>query len=492
MAVTAFTAWVEMPVQKLYFLFEFSFAILAIQKNAMKKLLTLFLFGLSITLRAQTAQDEEGIKEIFKEELSHGKSYDMLSDLCTKIGPRLSGSPGAAAAVEWSRHLMETYDFDSVWMQPVMVPHWVRGQQEIVRIINSKKMGTKNLSVCALGNSVGTGPSGIGASVIEVKSFDELKQLGAKSVQGKIVFFNRPMDPTHIHTFAAYGGAVDQRGSGASEAAKLGAVAVIVRSMGINQEDYPHTGSLRYAPDVAKIPAVAVSTKHAELLSKLLKEEKELQVYMETHCEMLDDAPSFNVVGQINGGEYKDEIIDVGGHLDSWDLAQGAHDDGTGCVQSIVVLRLFKELGIKPKRTIRAVLFMNEENGLRGGMKYAELAKINKENHIVAIESDEGGFTPRGFTMTASDPVKNKIKSWKSMLEPYGLCDFGRNGGGADIGPMAASGTALVGYLPDSQRYFDYHHTPVDTFDKVSKRELEMGAASITALVFLIDRYGLK
>ncbi len=455
--------------------------------------LPLLLFVISsIAIQAQTTQDQQGIKEIFNEALSHGKSYEMLSDLCLKIGPRLSGSPGAAAAVEWCRHLMETYDFDSVWLQPVMVPHWVRGQQEITRIINSKKMGTINLSVCALGNSVGTGPSGIGASVIEVKSFDELKQLNPKSVQNKIVFFNRPMDPTQIQTFAAYGGAVDQRGSGASEAAKLGAVAVIVRSMGINQEDYPHTGALRYAPDVPKIPAVAVSTKHAELLSRLIKEEKELQVYIETHCEMLDDAPSFNVIGQITGTEYKDEIIDIGGHLDSWDLAQGAHDDGAGCVQSIEVLRLFKELGIKPKRTIRAVMFMNEENGLRGGAKYAEVAKMKNENHIAAIESDEGGFTPRGFTMTASDAVKNKIKSWKPMLEPYGLTDFDHPGGGADIGPLAPLGTAMIGYLPDSQRYFDYHHTPVDTIDKVSKRELEMGAAAMTALVFLIDRYGLK
>jgi len=458
----------------------------------MTKLPLLLFLILSIALQAQTTQDQQGIKEIFNEALSHGKSYEMLSDLCLKIGPRLSGSPGAAAAVEWSRHLMETYDFDSVWLQPVMVPHWVRGQQEITRIINSKKMGTINLSVCALGNSVGTGPSGIGASVIEVKSFDELKQLNPKSVQNKIVFFNRPMDPTQIQTFAAYGGAVDQRGSGASEAAKLGAVAVIVRSMGINQEDYPHTGALRYAPDVPKIPAVAVSTKHAELLSRLIKEEKELQVYIETHCEMLDDAPSFNVIGQITGTEYKDEIIDIGGHLDSWDLAQGAHDDGAGCVQSIEVLRLFKELGIKPKRTIRAVMFMNEENGLRGGAKYAEVAKMKNENHIAAIESDEGGFTPRGFTMTANDAVKNKIKSWKPMLEPYGLTDFDHPGGGADIGPLAPLGIAMIGYLPDSQRYFDYHHTPVDTIDKVSKRELEMGAAAMTALVFLIDRYGLK
>jgi hypothetical protein len=453
----------------------------------------LFLFAfVQFGLFAQSQQDQQSIKEIFDEELKNGKSYSMLYELCTKIGPRLSGSPGAAAAVEWSRHVMEDYGFDSVWMQPVMVPHWVRGQQEIARVINSKKMGTVNLSVCSLGGSVGTGPSGVSATVIEVKSFDELKALGMKNVQGKIVFFNRPMDPTKVKTFQAYSGAVDQRGSGAVEAAKLGAIAVIVRSMGLNQEDYPHTGGMRYAEGVNKIPAIAVSTKHADMLSRLVKEEKELQVYIENHSQILEDAPSFNVIGQINGSEYKDEIIDIGGHLDSWDLAQGAHDDGTGCAQSIEVLRLFKALGIKPKRTIRAVMFMNEENGLRGGLKYAEVAKAKHEKHIVAIESDAGGFTPRGFSMSGNTDAKSKIRSWKNLFGQYGLTDFESDGGGADIGPLAPQGTLMIGYEPDSQRYFDIHHTPEDTIDKVNKRELELGAAAMASLVFLIDKYGLK
>jgi carboxypeptidase Q len=458
----------------------------------MKRNLLAVLVFIQLGVCAQSQQDQQSIKEIFDEELKNGKSYPMLHELCTKIGPRLSGSPGAAAAVEWSRHVMEDFGFDSVWLQPVMVPHWVRGAQEIARVINSKKMGTVNLTICSLGGSIGTGPAGVAASVIEVKSFDELKALGMKNVQGKIVFFNRPMDPTKIKTFQAYGGAVDQRGNGAVEAAKLGALAVIVRSMGLNQEDYPHTGGMRYAADVNKIPAVAVSTKHADLLSRLVKEEKDLQVYIETHSQILDDAPSFNVIGQINGSEYKDEIIDIGGHLDSWDLAQGAHDDGTGCVQSIEVLRLFKALGIKPKRTIRAVMFMNEENGLRGGTKYAEIAKAKKEKHIVAIESDEGGFTPRGFSMSGAVETKAKVKNWKSLFEPYGLTDFESEGGGADIGPLAPQGTLMIGYLPDSQRYFDIHHTPEDTIDKVNKRELELGAAAMASLVFLLDKYGLK
>lgn len=354
-------------------------------------------------------------------------------------------------------------------------------------------MGQVDLSICALGGSVGTGPQGITAKIIEVKTFSELAQLGTKNIEGKIVFFNRPMDPTKIHTFAAYGGAVDQRSNGASEAAKYGAVAAIVRSMGLNPEDYPHTGGMRYSANGVKmIPAVAVSTKHADLLSRLSKEDKDLQIYLETHSEILEDAPSFNVVGELRGTEFPEEIIAVGGHLDSWDLGEGAHDDGAGCVHSIEVLRIMKAMGYKPKRTIRAVMFMNEENGLRGGIKYAELAEKNRENHIAAMESDRGGFTPRGFTLSGVEAAKAKIRSWKPLLEPYGLSDFNQEGGGADIGPLANQGVTLIGFLPDSQRYFDYHHTPVDTFDKVNKRELELGAASMTALVYLIDKYGLK
>lgn len=436
--------------------------------------------------------DEAMVKSLFDEALTNGHSYDMLEQLTKEVGARLSGSPGAAAAVEWSRHVMETYGFDSVWLQPVMVPHWIRGEKEIGRITNSKKIGSISVNICALGGSVGTGPDGLVANVVEVKNFEELRQLGTRGVQGKIVFFNRPMDPTKINTFGAYGGAVDQRSSGASEAAKFGAVGVVVRSMGSNLENYPHTGSMRYAPNIPQIPAVAISTRHADWLSKLLKEDKGLEFYMETDCETLPDAPSYNVVGEIKGSDNKDEIIVVGGHLDSWDLAEGAHDDGTGCVQSIEVLRLLKRLGYKPKRTLRAVMFMNEENGLRGGLKYAELAEKNKEKHLAAMESDRGGFTPRGFTISGDDKARAKIQSWKPLLDPYGLSDFGQEGGGADIGPLAQQGVTLLGFLPDSQRYFDYHHTPEDTFEKVNKRELEMGAASMAALVFLLDKYGLK
>jgi carboxypeptidase Q len=455
-----------------------------------KSIVLSFLLFADLSAFSQTS-DEAVIRQIFDLALSKGQSYEMLYDLSVNVGPRLSGSPGAAAGVEWSRHAMKQLGFDSVWLQPVMVPHWVRGEKETGRII-SKRAGTVPVNVCALGGSIGTGQSGISANVIEVKSFDELKTLGNKGVQGKIVFFNRPMDPTKINTFGGYGGAVDQRANGASEAAKYGAIAVLVRSMGSNLEDYPHTGGMRYAPNIARIPAIAISTLHAELLSKTLKDEKDLLFYMEAHSETLPDAPSFNVIGEIKGSEFPDEIIVVGGHLDSWDLGQGAHDDGAGCVQSIEVLRLFKTMGYKPKRTIRAVMFMNEENGLRGGIKYAEQAEIKKEKHIAAIESDRGGFVPRGFTVPTDEKAKERVRSWKPLLDPYGLSDFNQEGGGADIGPLANQGVALLGFLPDSQRYFNYHHTAEDTIDKVDKRELELGSASMAAMVYLIDKYGLK
>lgn len=457
----------------------------------MKTLVIPFLLLLNtITTFSQTS-DEIVIKQIFDLALSKGNSYEMLYNLTTKVGPRLSGSPGAAAGVEWSRNAMKQLGFDTVWLQPVMVPHWVRGKKEIGRIV-SKRVGTVPVNVCALGGSIGTGSSGISANVVEVKSFDELKTLGTRGLQGKIVFFNRPMDATKINTFGGYGGAVEQRANGASEAAKYGAVAALVRSMGSNLEDYPHTGGMRYAPNVAKIPAIAISTQHAELLSQHLKEEKDLIFYMESHSETLPDAPSFNVIGELRGTQFPEEIIVVGGHLDSWDLGQGAHDDGAGCVQSIEVLRLFKEMGYKPKRTIRAVMFMNEENGLRGGIKYAEQEEKLKEKHVAAIESDRGGFVPRGFTVPTDEKAKERVRSWKPLLEPYGLSDFGQEGGGADIGPLANQGVALLGFLPDSQRYFNYHHTAEDTIDKVDKRELELGAASMAAMVYLIDKYGLK
>ncbi len=454
----------------------------------MKNKLILLLLCLSFYANGQSA-DSLAIRNIYNEALGNGQSYEWLRYLTQQIGPRLSGSEGAQKAVDWTKQLMEKQGFDRVFLQEVMVPHWVRGAKEVAYIQNGKQKIT--VPIAALGGSVATPGKGIEAQVIEVKDFPELRALGVEKVKGKIVFFNRPMDPTKTITFEAYGGAVNQRANGATEAAKLGAVGAIVRSMGLAQDDNPHTGGMRYGTGVPLIPTAAISTNGANLLSKSLAENPGLTFYFKQNCESLPDAKSYNVVGEIKGSEKPNEIIVVGGHLDSWDLGQGAHDDGTGCVQSIEVLRILKALGIKPKRTIRAVMFMNEENGLRGGIKYADLAKQNNENHIAAIESDEGGFTPRGFGIVGTAKQKEKVIQWKPLLSPYGLHDIGPGGGGADIGPMAALGTVLFGFKPDSQRYFDFHHTAIDRFEGVNKRELELGGASMAALVYLLDKYGL-
>ena len=454
----------------------------------MKKISTLLLSLIVGYGYAQTA-DSVTIRKMYDEALARGKSYEWLRYLTKQIGPRLSGSAGAQKAVDWTKQIMEQQGFDRVFLQDVMVPHWVRGAKEEAYIQNGKQKIT--VPIAALGGSVATGPKGVNAGVIEVKSFAELRAMSTDKVKGKIVFYNRPMDPTKINTFEAYGGAVEQRANGATEAAKLGAVGAIVRSMNPRHDDYPHVGGMRYATGVPLIPTAAISTNGADLLSKLLQENPNLTFYFKENCETLPDAKSYNVVGEIKGSEKPDEIIVVGGHLDSWDLAEGAQDDGAGCMQSIEVLRLFKALGIKPTRTIRAVMFMNEENGLRGGVQYADLAKKNNEKHMAAVESDAGGFTPRGFGIVGTPEQRAKVMPWKPLLAPYGLLEIGPGGGGADIGPLAQLGTVLFGFKPDSQRYFDYHHTAVDNFEAVSQRELELGAASMAALVYLLDQYGL-
>jgi hypothetical protein len=439
-------------------------------------------------LSSEEKIDSTHIKTLFNSVLKEGKSYEWLRDLTQSIGGRLSGSPEAAKAVLWGEKLMNEVGLDSVWLQPVMVPHWVRGEKEIATYVAQGKQ--KNVPICALGFSIATPNEGILAEVIEVKSLEEATALGAQ-MKGKIVFFNRPFDNTLINTFSAYGGCVDQRVQGAAICGVFGAKGVIVRSMTNSEDDFPHTGTMTYndLPQEQHIPAAAISSKAATILSSDLKANPTLKFYFKQSCETLPDAPSFNVVGEIRGTETPKNIFVVGGHLDSWDLGEGAHDDGTGVVQSLEVAYLFKKNNIKPKNTIRIVFFMNEENGTRGAKKYAELAKFNKENHIGGLESDAGGHTPRGFSIQANASNTKLLQSWKKLLAPYGLHDLDAGGSGADISPLKGEDVTLVGYRPDSQRYFDYHHTSRDTFDKVNKRELELGSASMASLVYLMDKY---
>ena len=428
------------------------------------------------------------VKQLFNSALTKGKSYQWLDHLSNNIGGRLSGSPQAQQAVEWGEKLMGELGFDKVWLQPVMVPHWVRGEKEEAYFtVNKIKY---KVAICALGGSIATPKKGVSGEVIQVNSLAEAEALGEK-LRGKIVFFNRPFEDTPIETFKSYGGCVDQRGGGAKVTGKFGVLGVIVRSMTHSIDNFPHTGAMGYGdiPDNEKVPAAAISTQAANLLSEKLKENPTLKFYFKQSCETLPDAPSFNVIGELTGSEFPNTFITVGGHLDSWDLGDGAHDDGAGIVQSIEVLRLFQLNSIKPKHTIRVVLFMNEENGLKGGIKYAEEAKNNNEDHIAALESDSGGFTPRGFSIEANGKNLELIKNWKSLLAPYGLHDIDEGHAGADIGPLKSESISLMSYRPDSQRYFDYHHAANDTFDKVNKRELELGAASMASMVYLLDNY---
>ena len=458
------------------------------------KFLSLLFLATSLSVFSQT--DEEVFKTIYKQSLTNGKSYEWLDYLSNQIGGRLSGSLNAERAVEYTKEELEKLGLDKVWLQPVMVPKWTRGAKEYayVEVEGSlpNERETTIMNICALGGSVATDPLGVKAEVVEVHNFEELEKLGKTAIEGKIVFYNRPMQPDLIHTFEAYGGCVDQRYKGAVEASKYGAVGVIVRSMNLRIDDLPHTGSMTYdnLPVEKRIPSAAISTRHAELLSGLLKLNKDVKFYFKQNCKQFSDVQSYNVIGQITGSEYPNEYITVGGHLDSWDLGDGSHDDGAGVVQSMDVLRLLKESGIKPKRSIRVVLFMNEENGLRGGIKYAEVAKQKGEKHVFALESDAGGFTPRGFSFDCSDAVFNKVLGWEPLFKPYLIHYFEKGGTGADIGPLKDETIVLAGLRPDSQRYFDHHHASNDTFDAVNKRELELGAATMTALVYLFDKYG--
>ncbi|QKJ64082.1 M28 family peptidase [Flavobacterium sp. M31R6] len=456
-----------------------------------KNLLLSLLFVNSVALFAQN-KDEQFFKEIYNSALTKSQCYSWLDHLSNNVGSRLSGSEGAQKGVQYTKSQMETLGFDKVYLQEVMVPHWVRGEKETAYIQDNK---TKiKVPICALGGSVATPKNGLIAEVVEVHSFDEMKALGADKIKGKIVFYNRPMNNGAIEAFDAYSGAVDQRYAGAKEAANMGAVGTIVRSMNLRLDDFPHAGGQSYGdiPKEKYIPTAAISTNGAELLSKTLKSNPNLKFYFKQSCQQLEDALSYNVVGEIKGTEHPDNIMVVGGHLDSWDLADGSHDDGAGVVQSMEVMNIFKNLNYKPKNTLRVVLFMNEENGLRGGKKYEELSLANKENHIFALESDEGGFTPRGFSLECNDSNFSKITNWKALFEPYLIHSFVKGHSGSDIGPLTGKAIVKAGLKPDSQRYFDYHHAANDKFDAINKRELELGAGTMAALIYMMDQNGIE
>jgi hypothetical protein len=422
--------------------------------------------------------------------MKDGESFSLLRELTSTVGSRLSGSPGAAKAVELVRRMLMKRGFDNVHLEPVMVPHWVRGPVESAVALPSRKGKPISLAICALGGSIATPNAGITAEVVEVKSFDDLHRMGERA-RGKIVFFNRPMDPTKLNTFEAYSGAVDQRSAGAVEAALAGGVAALVRSMTLALDNVPHTGVMGYRDSVARVPAAAVSTMGAETLARLLREDRHLKVHITLSCRTLPDVQSANVMGEIRGSASPEEIIVVGGHLDSWDKGVGAHDDGSGCVQAIEVLNLIRKLNLRPKRTIRAVLFMNEENGNRGGRGYVTAPGRSAEKQYAAIESDRGGFDPRGFSVQADSTVFTRTLAWQDCFDLLEAGKIARGFSGVDIFPTVEKGVPGFGLDVDSQRYFDYHHSNNDTLDKVNPRELEMGAIVEALLCYLISEEGL-
>ena len=440
-----------------------------------------------LSINAQ-AQDAKTIRTIYDLALTQSEAYENLRVLCKDIGHRLSGSEGADSAVVWGQRVLGKLELDTVYLQEITVPHWERGRKEKAYFYNEK--GKNMLDVCALGGSISTGMNQfIKGDVLEVKSLDEVNNLPDSLVKGKIIFYNRPMDPKKISTFSAYGSCVDQRYSGAIEAAKKGAIAVIVRSMNVRQDDFPHTGSMAYEEGVDSIPAFAISTNGADYLSENVTKYDNLELNLKSFCKSYPDKISHNVIGEIKGSEFPDEYITVGGHLDSWDMGEGAHDDGAGVVQSIEVLHLLNLMNIKPKHSIRVVLFMNEENGNRGGKHYAERAAAKNEKHLMALESDRGGFSPRGFSVNGTEKQLNGIKKWVDLFEPYGIHEFKMGFAGVDINPLEDGKICLIGLSPDSQRYFDHHHSDNDVFEEVNKRELVLGAASMTSLIYLIDKY---
>jgi Zn-dependent M28 family amino/carboxypeptidase len=435
-------------------------------------------------------KDSTMIRYLFNESLENGHAYENLRSLCKDVGARISGSASAEMAIHWGKNKLESYDFDNVYLQEIMVPHWARGTKE-EGWFKTPDNKLHKVNMLALGGSIGTNGT-MSAEIVMFKNREELEKADSKKIQGKIVFIAQPMDQKMINSFRAYGACYPIRGHGAVDAAKKGAIGVIIRSLSLSEHDHAHTGTMKYEEDVKKIPAAAISTNDATVLEEIMTNSKSpVEFIFEMNCEKLPDVKSHNVIGEIKGGVHPDKIITIGGHLDSWDVGEGAHDDGAGIVHSMEAVRLLLSQGYKPRNTLRVVLFMNEENGNMGGKSYARIASEKKEKHIAAIESDRGGFSPRGFDCDGSEEKVSLLQSFAPYFEPYFLHHFKKGYGGVDIGPLKGEyeDIALFGFVPDSQRYFDFHHNHNDIFENVNRRELHLGAASISALTYLLDQY---
>jgi len=450
----------------------------------MKKLLGTSLLVLSLTVFGQVKEDSIQFSKISTEILNNGKGYTELKDLTKNIGHRLSGSEAYEKSVKWAEQKLKDAGADKVWLQEVMIPVWERGKESLQ--IKTSSGSWKGLKMLSLGNSEGTGGKDISGEIIMVKSMEEYEKLPAEKVKDKIIFFNYPFSQSFVETFRGYGDAAKYRTTAASLTAKKGGKFAIIRSLSSAFDDVPHTGAMRYEDKVNKIPAVAIGNTTADELEALLKSQK-ITAKLNSNCGMKGEKLSHSVIGEITGKKDKNVIV-IGGHLDSWDVGEGAHDDGSGIVQSIEVLRTFKKLGIKNNHTIRVVCFANEENGVKGGIQYGKTAKENNEKHLFALESDAGGFTPRGIALEMDNTKRNQIKGWSSLFFPYGVYNFEGKYSGTDIYPLHDMGVPTAELVPDSQRYFDIHHTEEDTFEKVNRRELLLGAVAMTQIIYMIDK----
>lgn len=424
-------------------------------------------------VRAEEYRERAG--RIIGAALTSDAAYKRLAWLTDRIGNRLSGSESLTRAIEWAVAEMKRDGLDNVRAEKVMVPHWVRGEESLELL----EPVARRLPMLGLGNSVGTPPEGVRAEAVVVRNFDELEALGEK-VRGKIVVYNAP--------FTTYGQTVAYRGVGASRAAKYGALAAVVRSVTPVSLQTPHTGSLRYLDDQPKIPAAAVTVEGAELLQRMYERGEHPVLHLKMQAHFLPDAESANVVAEIKGREKPEEVVVVGGHLDSWDVGQGAHDDGGGCIVSWEVARLLKELKLRPRRTIRVVLFTNEENGTRGGNGYRDAHKSEMSNHVLAIESDIGVFRPTGFGLSekASPQARADFVEIAKLLSNIRADHVDPDGEGTDIGPMMREGVTGASLNVDFSHYFDIHHTQADTFDKVNPQELAACVATMAVMAYVV------
>lgn len=405
--------------------------------------------------------------------LADSAAWNRLAVMTETFGHRFSGSASLERAIDWSLARMKEDGLDNVRGEPVMVPHWVRGR-ESAELITPRRQA---LPMLGLGGSIGTPPNGITAQVMVVKSYDDLRARAAEA-RGRIVLFNAP--------FTNYGATVQYRSGGAVEAAKAGAVASIIRSVTPYSMRTPHTGSMRYDSTVRKIPHAAITPEDADMIARMVERGEKVSIKLMMSARTLPDAPSRNLIGELRGTERPDEVVVMGGHIDSWDVGRGAMDDAGGVVAAWEAIRILKALGLRPRRTIRVVGWTNEENGLRGGNAYRDAHRAEAANHVLAIESDGGVFTPEGFGFTGTDSAFAIMQQVGRLLEKIGAGRITRGGGGADIGPMMELGVPGMGLNVDGTKYFWYHHTDADTIDKMTPREVSLCVAAMAIVAYVI------